>query len=94
MWHKVHAFTHQLFLLFGDRLLGAVSTMQSLTTDYGVEANICKFRPLPLEAMCPCAASAAPEVDDDLVFDQEGGEGGLQHQPQPGQPSPVLRYDQ
>ena len=44
-----------MFLLFGSRLVDAVNNLVSFTTDFGVEAEIGKTGPIPLQLLCPFA---------------------------------------
>ena len=66
--HKLHALTHQLFLLFSsERLASATRALVSFTTDFGVEANLARSRAMPLELLMPWAS--------DVQFEESGAEG-------------------
>ena len=66
--HKLHAFTHQLFLLFGQSLEAAGKSLMAFTTDFGVEANMAKTRKAPLSLLCPYAVGVS--------FEEEGAGDG------------------
>jgi len=51
--HKLHALTHQLYLLFGKKLAAATKQLIAFCTDFGVESNLAKTRRVPLGLLCP-----------------------------------------
>lgn len=64
--HKLHALTHQLYLLLGKSLYMGTKQLVSFCTDFGVESSLAKTRSIPLNLLCPYAASS------DLDLEGEG----------------------
>ena len=63
--HKLHALTHQLFLLVAAIAQFIKNIVVSMTTDFGTEALLTAVEPMPLDEFYP---AAAPPMD----FQEEG----------------------
>ena len=62
--NEAHAFTHQLFLMWGpEGLLDGVHNLISITTDWGTESGISKCA-APLWQLCPHAVKTSVQDED------------------------------
>ena len=71
----MHAFTHQLFLLFGTKVEQASDVLCAFCTDFGVETSVAKTKSIPLSLLCPYAV--------DLGFEPEAGAAEHEEQDDP-----------